>query len=84
VQLKVPDPVLHPAGSELREVVEMLNALAGFPSLVTKVTVTGVVVSVLTLSEGGLAVPVTELSVVALYGMLTVPVLASPASLLYE
>jgi hypothetical protein len=44
----------------------MVKVLAGFPSLVTKFTVTGVVVPVMTFNDVGLAVPVTELSVVAL------------------
>jgi hypothetical protein len=65
VQLKVDDPLLQPAGSGLSGEV-MVKALAGFWSLVTKVTVMGVVVPVMTFNDVGLAVPVTELSVVAL------------------
>ena len=82
-QVNALEVLVQPAGSGLSPEVTV-KALAGLPSSVTKVTVMGVVVPVRTPSEFGLAVASTVLFVVATYGMLTVPVFASPASLLYS
>jgi hypothetical protein len=75
VQVKLPEPLLQPTGSGFSPEVTV-RALAGLPSSVTKVTLSGVVLPVRTPSEFKLAVAFTVLFVVATYGILTVPVFA--------
>jgi hypothetical protein len=80
--VKLGDGLLQPAGGTLRpDVID--NPVAGFPSSVVKVTVTGVLLLVKTASDGGLTMFLILLFVVAVYATLTEPVLDSPALFMY-
>jgi hypothetical protein len=72
-QLKVVAELLQPVGNELKPDV-MARVLAGYPSSVANVTVTGVLVPVIAATELWLGVPTMVSLLIARYGMATEPV----------